>query len=205
MRIRYLCVLLALIITGCDKSTLQTENENRMQKSQNEGAPTGQSQHVLVEEVLVRNIREVPIARRYTVITQKADDLWNLLDGLPSDDKEYTILVAARFQRELEAELKGLEIPQKTIDLGPRHISKDGTQYYMATREVASAASKEKRSIGEVLEYRKQLQHFLTRYPNRLDSQSMKESFETLSPDKKSRVMEQIVELLGRRPKWATK
>ena len=74
----------------------------------------------------------------------------------------------------------------------------------MATREVASAASKEKRSIGEALEYRKQLQHFLTRYPNRLDSQSMKESFETLSPDKKSRVMEQIVELLGRRPKWAT-
>lgn len=205
MRIRYLCVLLALIITGCDKSTLQTENENRMQKSQNEGAPTGQSQHVLVEEVLVRNIREVPIARRYAVITQKADDLWNLLDGLPSDDKEYTILVAARFQRELEAELKGLEIPQKTIDLGPRHVSKDGTRYYIATRETASAAVKEERSRSEVAEYRKQLQHFLARYPNRLDSQSMKESFETLSPEAKARVMEQIVELLGNRPQWATK
>ena len=205
MRIRYLCVLLALIITGCDKSTLQTENENRMQKSQNEGAPTGQSQHVLVEEVLVRNIREVPIARRYAVITQKADDLWNLLDGLPSDDKEYTILVAARFQRELEAELKGLEIPQKTIDLGPRHVSKDGTRYYMATRETASAAVKEERSRSEIAAYRKQLEDFLARYPNRLDSQSMKESFETLSPEAKARVMEQIVELLGNRPQWATK
>lgn len=205
MRIRLLYVLLALVVAGCEKIPSQMDGGGRVQTSQSEDVPTETSQRAKVEEVLVRNIRTVPIARRYAAVTQKADDLWKALDSLPSNDKEYTILVAARFQRELEAELQRVELPQKTVDLGPRHVSKDGTRYYMATRETASAAVKEERSRSEVAEYRKQLQHFLARYPNRLDSQAMKESFETLSPDTKTRVMERIVELLGKRPQWATK
>ncbi len=205
MRIRILYVLLALVVTGCEKKPSQMAGGGGVQTPQSEGIPAETSQRAQVEEVLVRDIRTVPIARRYAAVTQKADDLWKALDGLPSNDREYTILVAARFQRELEAELQRVELPQKTVDLGPRHVSKDGTRYYMATRETASAAVKEERSRSEIAAYRKQLQHFLARYPNRLDSQSMKESFETLSPEAKARVMEQIVELLGNRPQWATK
>ena len=205
MRISLLYVLLALVVTGCEKIPSQMHGEGRVQTPQSDGVSTETSQRAKVEEVLVRSIRTVPIARRYAAVTQKADDLWKALDSLPSNDKEYTILAAARFQRELEAELQRVELPRKTVDLGPRHVSKDGTRYYMAARETASVAIKEERSRNEVAEYRRQLQHFLARYPNRLDSLSMKESFETLSPDTKTRVMERIVELLGKRPQWATK
>lgn len=204
LMIRFLCVLLALVFAGCEKRSLQVETGSSVPVPQTEGVPAGALHCAQIEKVLERNIRDFPISRRYAAVTQKADDLWKLLDHLPSNDKEYTILVAARFQRELEAELKDIEVPRKTIDLGQRHISKDGTHYYMATRKLASAAAKEQRSIDDVREYRKQLQHFLARYPNRLDSKSMKKDFETLSPDKKIRVMERIVELLGKRPIWAT-
>jgi len=200
---RFLCLLLALVFAGCGKSSVQAGNGSSGPAPHDEDVQPGISQRAEIEKVLVRNIREVPVSRRYAAVTQKADDLWNLLDGIPSNDKEYAILVAARFQRELEAELRDIEVPRKTVDLGPRHVSKDGTQYYMATRELAAAATREQRSIDDALEYRKQLQHFLDRYPNRLDSPSMKEDFEALSPDKKIRVMDRIVELLGKRPTWA--
>lgn len=205
MRIRCLYVLLAFVAIGCEKQHVPAEKGNSLQMPQDEGVQTLQSQRGEVEKVLARKLRDVPIGKRYAAVAQKADDLWKLLGRLPSNDLEYVILVMARFQGELETELNGTEMPRKTVGLGPLHMSKDGTNYYMATREVASEAAKEERFLCEVRGYRKQLQHFLSRYPNRIDSQFMKEGFEKISSDRKTWLMERIVEVLGRRPKWATK
>lgn len=204
MRIRCLYALLAFVAVGCEKQQFPAEKGNSLQTPQDEGAPTLQSQRGQVEEVLARNLRDVPIDKRYAAVTQKADDLWKLLGSFPSNDLEYVILVTARFQRELETELKGEKVPRKTVGLGPLHVSKDGTNYYMATRQIASEAAKEERFLSEVRGYRKQLRHFLSRYPNRIDSQFMKECFEKISSDRKAWLMERIVEVLGRNPNWAT-
>ena len=204
MRIRWLYVFLAMVVAGCEKSRLSKGGEDVTSKAVSESASTDRSKCEQIEVVLARDLREVPINRRYAAVSQKADDLWDLLDGLSSNNVEYVILVSARFQRELESELQGIEIPRKTMDLGPQHMSKDGTRYYMATREVASEAARQRRSIGDLQEYQKQLLHFLSRYPNRLDAPTMKTFFERLPPDKKAILMEKIVELLGRQPKWGT-
>ena len=105
---------------------------------------------------------------------------------------------------ELEQELQGVEIPRKTVDLGPQHISKDGTHYYMATREVAREASREARSISDAKVYRTQLMHFLSHYPNRFDSPTLKVRYAKLPPEKKVKLMEKIIEILGRSPRWDT-
>ena len=206
MRIRWLWlyVLLVMVVVGCEKSRLSKGGEDVASKAASEAASTDRSKCEQIEAVLARDLREVPINRRYAAVSQKADDLWELLDGLSSNNVEYVILVSARFQCELESELQGIEIPRKTVDLGPQHMSKDGTRYYMATREVASEAARERRSIGDVQEYQKQLQHFLSRYPNRLDAPAMKTYFESLPSDTKASLMAKIVELLGRQPKWGT-
>ena len=205
MRIRWLYVFLVMVVVaGCEKSRLSRGGEDVTSKAVSEAASTDRSKCEQIEAVLARDLREVPINRRYAAVSQKADDLWELLDGLSSNNVEYMILASARFQYELESELQGIEIPRKTIDLGPQHKSKDGTHYYMATREVASEAARERRFIRDVQEYQKQLQHFLSRYPNRLDAPIMKTCFESLPPEKKASLMEKIVELLGRQPKWGT-
>ena len=204
MQIRWLYVFLVMLVAGCEKSRLLKGEEDVTPKAVSEVASTDRPRCEQIEAVLARDLREVPISRRYAAASQKADDLWELLDGLLSNNVEYVILVSARFQRELESELQGIEIPRKTVDLWPQHMSKDGTRYYMATREVASEAARERHSIGDVQEYQKQLQHFLSRYPNRLDAPAMKTYFESLPPDTKASLMEKIVELLGRQPKWGT-
>ena len=192
----------ALVVTGCEKKPSQMAGGGRVQTPQSEGIPAETSQRAQVEEVLVRDIRTVPIARRYAAVAQKADDLWSFLRNFPSNDMDYVILVAARFQRELEQELQGVEIPRKTVDLGPQHISKDGTHYYMATREVAREASREARSISDAKVYRTQVMHFMSHYPNRFDSPTLKARYAKLPPEKKVKLMEKIIEVLGRSPRW---
>ena len=202
MRIRWLHVFLAMVVVGCERSPSSTGNGAAESRPQGEVVSIEGSQREQIEKVLARSIRDVPIGRRYFAVSQKADDLWRLIDGLSSNDTEYVILVTARLQQELESEMREIEITRKTVDVGPLYISKDGTRYHRAMREVAEKAAKEARSIGEAQEYRKQLEHFLSRYPNRLDSPFMKVLFGKLPPDTQSRLRKKIIEVLGRPPKW---
>ena len=202
MRIRWLCIILVMVVVGCERSPLPTGNGTVESKPQGEVVSIEGSQHEQIEKVLARNLRDVPVGRRYRAVSQKADDLWRLIDGLLSNDTEYVILVTAKFQQELESEMREIEIPRKTVDVGSLYISRDGTRYHRATKEVAEKAAKEERSIGEAQEYRKQLEHFLSRYPNRLDSPFMKTLWGKLPPDTQSRLRKNIIEVLGRPPKW---
>ena len=202
MRIRWLQVFLALVFMGCEQSPLPATKEGVSLKRQKEVISLGQSRREQVEKVLARSLSDVPIGKRYRAVTQKADDLWRFLRDFPSNDMDCAILIAARFQRELEQELQGIGIPQKTVDLGPLHVSKDGTHYYMATEEIARESSKEDRCISEVKGYRAQLIHFLTYYPNRFDSPTIKARYEILPPERKAKVMEKIIEVLDRPPRW---
>lgn len=203
MRIKCLHAFLVLAVVGCGKPPSPMANADVAPAPQGEVVSAELSRREQIEKVLARNLRDVPVSRRYRAVTQKAYDMWKLFAGLSSNEMEYMILAVARFQRELEAELRGIEIPPKTVDLGPQHVSKDGrTRYYVATREVAMAAAKEERAIGEAKAYREQLQHFLSRYPNRLDSPTLKARYAKLSPEKKVKLMEKIIEVLGRSPRW---
>ena len=66
------------------------------------------------------------------------------------------------------------------------------------------AAAEEERAISAAKGYRKQLQHFLSRYPNRLDSPTLKARFEKIPPEKRPKLMQDIIDVLGRPPKWET-
>ena len=161
MRIRCLHAVLVLAVVGCGKPPSPMANADVAPAPQGEVVSAELSRREQVETVLARNLRDVPVGRRYRAVTQKAYDMWKLFNGLSSNEMEYVILAVARFQRELEAELQGIEIPQKTVDQGPQHLSKDGrTRYYIVTREVAMAAAEEERAISAAKGYRKQLQHF---------------------------------------------
>ena len=205
MRIRCLHAVLVLAVVGCGKPPSPMANADVAPAPQGEVVSAELSRREQVETVLARNLRDVPVGRRYRAVTQKAYDMWKLFNGFSSNEMEYVILAVARFQRELEAELQGIEIPPKTVDLGPQHVSKDGrTRYYMATREVAMAAAEEERAISAAKGYRKQLQHFLSRYPNRLDSPALKARFKKIPPEKRPKLMQDIIDVLGRPPNWDT-
>ena len=204
MGIRCLHVFLVMVLVGCEQSTVPAAKGVAAPTPPEEVVSDGQSRREQVEKVLARNLRDVSMGKRYQAVTQKADDLWRFLRNFPSNDMDYVILAAARFQRELEQELQGIEIPRNTVDLGPQHISKDGTRYYMATREVAREASREARSISDAKVYRTQVMHFMSHYPNRFDSPTLKVRYAKLPPEKKVKLMEKIIEILGRSPRWDT-
>ena len=205
MRIRCLHAFLVLAVVGCGKPPSPMANADVAPAPQGEVVSAELSRREQVEKVLARNLRDVPVGRRYDAVTQKAYDMWKLFNGFSSNEMEYVILAVARFQRELEVELQGIEIPPKTLDLGPQHVSKDGrTRYYMATREVAREFYKEARAIREVKVYRERLNSFMSRYPNRLDSPTLKARFKKIPPEKRPKLMQDIIDVLGRPPKWDT-
>ena len=132
MRIRCLHVFLVLAVVGCGKPPSPMANANVAPAPQGEVVSAELSRREQVEKVLARNLRDVPVGRRYDAVTQKAYDMWKLFNGFSSNEMEYVILAVARFQRELEAELQGIEMPPKTVDLGPQHVSADAGHYRCA-------------------------------------------------------------------------
>jgi len=206
MAIRLFLVLLLAAI-GCEqKSAARVDGVRTVKKersSQDESSIRSEPGRERVEELLLEDLKSIPVHGRYDGVLKNADKLWNALDGFPSEDKEYVILAAARFHQKISRLLSETNIPQKSYCLGEPRRSKDGTFYYVTSKELGLRALEESRYISEARNCQMQLRHFMSRYPNGIDSVRLQGMFESIPESDKKELMNQIKSILGRKPVWA--
>lgn len=203
MRIRMFHLLLVAGILGCDRTTTSplpgsaikdirghalTNDVNGVQNREN---------RVEAEQVLGRNLRKIPFSRRYDAVLKKAGDLWDVLDGMMPTDAYYVILASARFQKEIEDELNST-IPERPKGKEMSSVSKGGVQYRVMAKDEAEDFMRRSREVAEKEEYRCQLRHFLSCYPQRLDSTYIRTAIERMPSDRRKRLVVDIERILGR-------
>lgn len=204
MRNSIYCLLVMACVIGCGEPPTSCAKRQTSCPAGSVNAAGRMQKRAAVEAILCRRPHGIPMHRRYDWVLAKASDLWKSLGSIVSNDFSFVVLALARFQYELEMELN-TDISVQTGKSGMLPVAKNGVVYYETSRDVARDFIKEKRSASEAMEYKRQLKHFLLRYPQRFDADCVGMIFEQIPSREKDVTMNEIQRILGRRPKWATR
>ena len=205
MRIKIVCLILAVNTVGCERSTTLPVSESPMKEACGHMAENvantvrDRQKYERAEEILRRDLSSIPFAKRYNAVLEKAADLRGVLNGMASNNAAYVILTATRLQKEFEGELKStMSVPEKEME--PIMVSQGGVRYRLMDRNRAIDFERKNREAMEIREYHRQLRHFLAFYPQRIDSPYVRTIIERMPSDERARLIVEIERILGRNP-----
>ena len=92
MRIKIVCLILAVNTVGCERSTTLPVSESPMKEACGHMAENvantvrDRQKYERAEEILRRDLRSIPFAKRYNAVLEKAADLRGVLNGMASNN-----------------------------------------------------------------------------------------------------------------------
>ena len=157
-----------------------------------------------VERVLGKDMSSIPPSlSRYEAQCVRAQELWEHLVLIASNDVTYVICSAARLQALWENDLSKVRIPERTIAPEPVRRTPDGVYYSVYTnREMSRIVRAETMAIQDAEAYLHQLRVFAENSANGIDSQYLYHMYRSLDEKARDEVMNRVTTILGRAPRW---
>lgn len=157
-----------------------------------------------VERLLGKDMSSIPPSlSRYEAQCVRAQELWEHLVLIASNDVTYVICSAARLQALWENDLSKVRIPERTIAPEPVRRTPDGVYYSVYTnREMSRIVRAETMAIQDAEAYLHQLRVFAENSANGIDSQYLYHMYRSLDEKARDEVMNRVTTILGRAPRW---